>query len=130
MSAPAASSRPAQADCGWDIDGGHVDGGKALGRSIRQVSSDPVGGPGWSVAGGDLGLGWPHACISVDRVLGACCLIFKVLQGPAFHGLTLCLSLYPHQDESLRSMPLTSLLSARPVYIPLCCISLDCPSLL
>ena len=33
-------------------------GGKTLGRSIRQVSSDPVGGPGWSVAGGDLGLGW------------------------------------------------------------------------
>lgn len=56
MSAPAASSRPAQADCGWDMDGV-----KAVGRSIRQVSSDPVGGPGWSVAGDDLGLGWPDA---------------------------------------------------------------------
>lgn len=33
-------------------------GSKASGGSFRQVSSDPVGGPGWSVAGGDLGLGW------------------------------------------------------------------------
>ena len=39
-------------------------------------------------------------CISVDRVLGACCLIFK-----PFRGLTLCLSLCSHQDESLCSMP-------------------------